>query len=118
MISSKTQVLTLDREQVDRLVTFCQCNGLEKFFVAKDQGAYIGATVGSEPDQKVIFYFPHCDPEKDEDWYENARERFGGDDFGQFLPVRDLTTMLGREGARGVKVIVTEEFINIEPVRD
>lgn len=116
MTDSKIQTLPLTREQVERLATFCEASKLEKFFVAKDQGAYVGASAGSEPDQKVIYYFEGCDPEKDENWYENAREDFGGDDFGVYLPIRDLTSLLEREGTKGVSVVVTPEYINLERI--
>lgn len=111
---TETQTLSLSREQVERLIAFCNANGLEKWFIAKDQGAYIGATMGAKPEQKVIYYFEGCDPEKDEDWYENARNAFGGDDWGQHLPVRDLEGAVAIPEVTGVDVVVTPKFINID----
>jgi hypothetical protein len=74
----------------------------------------VGASAGSTPEQKVIYYFEGCDPEKDELWYENAREDFGGDDWGEYLPIRDLADGLAHEGVTGMRVVVTPEYINLE----
>lgn len=80
--------ITLKRAQVAELVRFCAEHKEDKFFVAKDHGAYVGANTGKDETFKsIIYYFPKCDPEKDQDWYENASDLFGGDDFGEMLPV-------------------------------
>lgn len=113
-MSPQIQTLNLTRQEVRRLVDFCNHYQLPTFFVAKDQGAYVGASVGLAPDQKVVYYFEGCHPEKDEAWYENAREWFGGDDFGEYLPVRDLESALALPEVTGVRVVVTPEYINLE----
>lgn len=79
--------ITLTREQALRLLDFCTANGKSQFFVAKDQGAYIGQTTGAPPKPSCLFYFKGCDPKKDKNWYDTAHRLFGGDDFGEFLPV-------------------------------
>lgn len=37
-----------------------------------------------------------CVPDKDEEWYDNAHTRFGGDDVGEFLPVSWLEIICER----------------------
>jgi hypothetical protein len=115
-MNDSIQVLPLTREQVERLIALCEANHLEKYFVAKDQGAYVGASAGPAPEQKVIYYFEGCDPEKDENWYENAREDFGGDDFGVHLPVSGLIAMLARKGTKGINIVVTPEYVRLERI--
>lgn len=80
------------------LLAFCEKHKVEQFFIAKDHGAYIGATKdkplakGEKIDHsKVnvfnnIHYLLGCNPDTDEDSYEECRYRFGGDDFGVHLP--------------------------------
>lgn len=80
--------ITLNRKDLDTFADFLNKHGLDKFFLAKDDGAYIGATAGSHEDgnfERCIFYFAGCDPKKDEFCWENARDKFGGDDFGEHL---------------------------------
>ncbi|WP_224067894.1 hypothetical protein [Vibrio penaeicida] len=42
--------LIFTRTQVQEVSNFCNDNNLETFFVAKDDGIYIGASVGSNKD--------------------------------------------------------------------
>lgn len=80
--------ITLNSKQVERLSAFLISNQKDTFFVAKDHGAYVGAA--SDKDS-VLFYFAGCDPEKDADFYETSYHKFGGDDFGEFLPAEWIT---------------------------
>lgn len=84
--------ITLTREEIKKLYDFCRENGLKTYFIAKDQGAYLGASAGKG--KNVIFYFQGCNPDKDEDWYDNAMAKFGGDDFGEMLDPAELKKML------------------------
>ena len=80
--------ITLTSKQVVELANFLKKHNLTKFFLAKDQGAYVGANAGSQEKgvfESIIFYFKGMNPEKNDMWYENARYAFGGDDFGEFL---------------------------------
>ncbi len=89
--------ITLTRADVQKLSDFCAKHGEDKWFLAKDQGAYVGATGGSQEEgtfENCIFYFKGCDPHKDEDWYDEAHYKFGGDDFGEHFEVELLTKFL------------------------
>lgn len=105
-------MITLSSKQVAELKTFCKTHSKDKFFLAKDQGAYVGAAGQDEIGQmeNCIFYFKGCDPLKDDDWYENAHDKFGGDDFGEFLPATWLdlpqgtTKMRIATSTRSIKV--------------
>ena len=74
--------ITLKQTQVKALSALCKASGETKFFVAKDQGAYIGANSAGK---SLVYYFAGCNPEKDADWYDNAHDKFGGDDFGELF---------------------------------
>lgn len=83
--------ITLKAKDVRELSDFLKRHGKETFFLAKDQGAYIGATAGSDADgtfERIIHYFAGCNPDKDADFYETSRWKFGGDDFGEMLPAQ------------------------------
>lgn len=87
-------IASISRENAKALLDFCRKHGLDEFFFAVDHGAYFGANVGkhgTESFAKCIHFLEGCDPDKDEDWYNNAHTRFGGDDVGEFLPIEWLT---------------------------
>lgn len=42
--------ITLSRSQVESLVAFCDAAKSEKFFIAKDHGAYVGYSTGPKPE--------------------------------------------------------------------
>lgn len=95
--------ITLTREQVQQIADLCAKHGQTKWFMAKDEGAYIGACGGSHEDktfENVIFYFRGMNPKKEayagEAW-DNARDAFGGDDFGEHFEVSILTKLLADE---------------------
>ncbi|MBB1438565.1 DUF3085 domain-containing protein [Shewanella sp. SG41-4] len=84
---------SITREQAKALYEFCTKNNLDEWFIAKDHGAYFGATAGSNNAgnfSNSIHYIKGCNPDQDEekegDWYDNAHDKFGGDDFGIHLP--------------------------------
>ena len=106
--------ITLKRPQVEEIVTLAHQMNREDFFVAKDDGAYVGiaGTVNGEF-KNAIFYFKGCNPKRDPDSYETARVLFGGDDFGEFLSVQALEHWL-RLGLRTVTVKVTASRITMQ----
>ena len=62
--------------------------------LVKDQGVYLLSEHWErQPDgrQKRIAYAVGCNPEVDpfDDWWELARAEFGGDDFGEFLDLKN-----------------------------
>jgi len=78
--------MTINKKEVQDFSTFLTQNELSEFFFAKDEGAYVGATALKKGERvKWIKYFSGCNPEKDADCYDNARDKFGGDDFGEFF---------------------------------
>lgn len=84
---------SITRANAKKLLTFCKANKEDQFFICKDHGAYIGATTGSNEKKTFknsIHYVKGCNPDTDEDSYEEARYKFGGDDFGEHLPVQWL----------------------------
>lgn len=83
---------------------------MEQWFVAKDQGAYIGASNGKS---KFIVYFKGCDPRKDTEWWETSSTKFGGDDFGEILPREMLEKTLAHPGLTAAKIKVTSRNISI-----
>lgn len=87
-------IASISRNDAETLLAFCKKHGLKEFFFAVDHGAYFGANVGkhgTDSFQKSIHYLDGCCPEKDDDWYDTAHDRFGGDDVGEFLPTEWLT---------------------------
>lgn len=108
--------ITLKKAQVQQLVAFCDEHKQANFFMAKDQGAYVGAAAGIVDGQmkNCIFYFKGCDPQKDQDWYHNARDMFGGDDFGENFPVSHLKDALAQPDLTSVVIKVTPTSVSIQ----
>lgn len=109
----KAQTIKLTRAQVQQLADHCEKHKLATWFIAKDQGAYVGASCGPKPEDKCIFYFKGCDPVKDEDWYETAHSKFGGDDFGDMMQVDSLKSALDNKEMTAIVVKVTSSRITI-----
>jgi len=98
--------VSISIKDAKRILEFCKTNKLDEFFFAKDQGAYFGATVGSHEDEtfkNCIVYVAGCDPDKDTDWYDTAHAMFGGDDFGQMLPISWIEETVRAEAIKPVK---------------
>ena len=111
-----TATATITTKQAQELLAFCKANDINEFFLAKDQGAYFGAAVGNYKDdnfKNCIQYVKGCNPEKDEYWWEAQQDRFGGDDFGEHLPVDWLEVGLARKGKRIFGVIMTTTQIKL-----
>ena len=80
---------SITKSQAKKLYDFCVEHECKEFFFAKDHGAYFAATTRSSEDntfKNSIQYLKGCNPDSDEDYYEEARHKFGGDDFGDHLP--------------------------------
>lgn len=106
--------ITLTRADAQRLVDFCATHKATHYFIAKDQGAYIGYSVGAKPEQQCLWYFKGCDPTKDSDFWENSRAKFGGDDFGENLEVAGIVTMLGNADVQRIKWTITKTSMKVE----
>lgn len=103
--------LTISRADAERLVKFVRDHGKDQFFIAKDQGAYLGYSVGAKPEQQCLFYFRGMDPSKNPDFYETARYAFGGDDFGEHLPITTIEKMLANPVVKKIRFEVTSRAI-------
>lgn len=106
--------ITLTRDQATTLVAFCAKHKLEQFFIAKDQGAYVGASVGPAENQKVIYYFKGCNPKTDKGWWDNQQRKFGGDDFGEHMPLAGIKDALAHPEVNSVRIRVTATSIRID----
>lgn len=106
--------ITLTRSQVQALVSFCEAAKSDSFFIAKDHGAYVGFSTGPAPEHQCICYFKGCNPHTDADFYENARHAFGGDDFGEHLPLTHLRSALANPASKKLRITVTARSIRFE----
>lgn len=102
------QTFKLTREQALELLAFCQKHKQQEFYVAKDNGAYVGATKTVKGKlEKRVFYMPGCDPVKNANWYDTARSQYGGDDFGEQLPIAMLEKVKSRDDITGMAIKLT-----------
>ncbi|MAA94917.1 MAG: hypothetical protein CML22_07020 [Rheinheimera sp.] len=86
-------VASISRKDAQTLLAFCKEHNQKEFFFAVDHGAYFGSNVGEhgkESFKNCIIFLKGCDPDKYEDWYDQAHYKFGGDDMGVHLPVQWL----------------------------
>jgi hypothetical protein len=74
-------------------------------FLVHDQGVYVMSngeprdivTVDDMAETTYSAYAEHCNPKVDEDWWDNARDLVGGDDFAEVVPVnQEWLNKLGR----------------------
>jgi hypothetical protein len=101
--------ITLKRADAIRLLEFCQKNNKPTFFMAKDHGAYVGQSNGAA--DNCIFYFKGCNPKTDADWWGTTDAQFGGNDFGEFLPVAWLETVANNPHCRAIRINVNAKRI-------
>lgn len=102
--------ITLNNTNRQKLAAFCKKHSVKKWFLAKDDGAYFGATTGSDKDntfENCIIYIKGCDPRKGDVW-ENTRRKFGGDDFGEHF---DTGMLYAAEG--GIQFNITPTKMEI-----
>lgn len=103
--------VTLSRAQALELIAFAIQNQQLHYFIAKDHGAYVGIT--NRSDERIIHYFPGCNPKTDADYCDNCRMEFGGDDFGELLSCNELEKMLMDKTVIAVRWEVTPREIRI-----
>ena len=106
--------LTLKRPDIDKLAAFVTQHSIKQIFIAKDHGAYVGASIGEKAN--CIFYFKGCDPAKDPDYYDAARDMFGGDDFGEHLDACAVTDAAADPLVKKLKFTITETSIKVQSV--
>mgnify|MGYP000235632378 CR=1 FL=1 len=82
--------ITISRKDLEAMSALAKKHGAEKFFMAKDEGAYVDVTGGSQDAgnfENHIVYFKGMNPKTNEDAWDNARYAFGGDDFGEHFDI-------------------------------
>jgi hypothetical protein len=105
------------REQVEhakRCTHFRRAYGQEpepSLFLVHDSGVYL-MSAGiphlereDEPESSKVVYAAGCNPDTDEDYYQEAAELVGGDDFVEMLPL-DTFEKLFALGLKNIKVVV------------
>jgi hypothetical protein len=109
--------LTLTKAQTNALVSCIETHGHNGFYVAKDEGAYIGAGNNSAG-TGVCYYFKNCDPNKNPMCWEECRSKFGGDDWGvSFNEAEHLRFIKNVVKAnRRLRVIVSGYRIDLQAV--
>jgi hypothetical protein len=89
-------------------------------YLVHDQGVYLMSAglpaqcVKKGEPRQVVAYAKGCNPDKDEDWWENSNYLVGGDDFGELVP---LALFDGVETAKSIRVILTENTIRVSMTR-
>lgn len=101
--------ITLTAKQAQNIIDYCEQRDLEYFFIAKDEGAYLGAANGKD---NILFFFRGCNPNKDPDYYETARAKFGLGDFGETFDLAILRDALAK-GAKRLVFRVSATSISI-----
>lgn len=62
-----------------------------QMILVKDQGVYLMVDRKSKTtEKKFVIYAKGYNPDVDEDWYDNARYDLGGDDFADYLPLKEM----------------------------
>ncbi len=109
---------TLNQKQVKQLYKASVADPKNSgFYLAKDHGAYIGAGILGEGG--AVFYFAGCDPQKNDDYYDEAGYKFGYDDFGQLFDTENDIALLKKcaDEDRKIQFTVTESAIQIKSWR-
>lgn len=107
--------LTLNRADMDKFAAFINAHSIKQIFIAKDHGAYVGASIGEKAN--CIFYFAGCDPTKDKDYYDTARSKFGGDDFGEHLDAKAVIAAAADLRVKSMKFTITTTTTKVESFR-
>jgi len=109
--------ITLRKPQLKKFADFIRKHECKNWFIAKDEGAYIGATSGNVDDgtfENCLFYFKGCDPSKNESYWDEARQQFGGDDFGEFFDAEIILQHADNTKVTSMKITVDPEEIIID----
>ena len=77
---------------------YLMSNGLPRDFVQEKNRCYVA-------------YAENCNPDKDEDYYENSRYLVGGDDFSEVIPVENWGELLPK--FKEIHFEVSDEEIGI-----
>ena len=105
---------TLSLKETKKLADCIEHYNYDSFYLAKDQGAYVGAG-NNATGTGVLFFFRGCDPQRDPNWYEECRYKFGGDDFGVQFDDIDFV-MAARNNRMKLKFSVSPTSIKLSMV--
>lgn len=110
--------IKLSRKELREFSDFLSEHKVGRWFLAKDDGAYIGATNGKSREDdafaRKLFYFKGCNPDIDEDYYDNARDKFGGDDFGEWFQPSVIYELAGNPKVTAMILKVNKNSITIQ----
>ena len=80
-------------------------------FLVHDQGVYL-MSAGiphlerpDRPESSKVVYAEGCNPNTDDDWYDEAHCLVGGDDFVEMIPLASLEQLLAL-GLEGIKIVI------------
>lgn len=98
--------------ELDQIIGHAIDKGLAVLLV-HDQGIYLMVETLKVPDgsKAICAYAEGCDPTRDSDWYDTARDLVGGDDFVEQLVARDLGYLIA--GQNGIRVSISESHLSI-----
>lgn len=82
----------------------------KKVMLVKDHGLYLMSNISGKP--SPLAYAAGCNPDTDEDYYENSRQIAGGDDFCEYLPL-DLFKHTIACNQHIININITSECIEI-----
>jgi hypothetical protein len=110
--------IILTKPRLREFADFLSEHQVGRWFLAKDDGAYIGATNGKKHDDpafaRKLFYFAGCNPNTDDDYYDTARDKFGGDDFGEFFEPSIIYKLAGNPKVLQMILKVNKASITID----
>jgi hypothetical protein len=84
---------------------YLMSNGIPRDLDAGGSGSY-------------VVYAEHCNPNTDEDWYDNSRELVGGDDFAEVINI-PRSWVHNCDQFEALEIIFTNNTINcgfVEPI--
>ena len=86
--------LTFKYKDLQKVVALAKAEGSDVVYIAGDQGVYVGYNSETKPNQ--ICYANECNPNEMEfdEWWDNKRESWGGDDSVEAITVVDIETWL------------------------
>lgn len=85
-----------------------------RLFFVHDQGVYVMSNgtprdLINDGNNTYVAYAANCNPNTDEDWWDNSRDLVGGDDFVETITVdRDFLVKCGRYEELEVEITPTE----------
>ena len=107
--------ITLNRADINKLAAFVTKHSIKEIFIAKDHGAYVGASIGEN--DNCIFYFKGCDPTKDKDFDGAALSLFGYDDVGEHLDASAVLSAAADPRTKSMRFTITASQMMIDTFR-